>query len=447
MCFAQKIVQLYIINQTKRKIMTLNRTLAPVHHPTTRFFIKEAVKSTLSCGVDLYSIHDSSNEVLRIDFVYSGGVRNEPEKGISKAAITLLPEGTSEFSAEEIAEKLDSYGAYLQTNHTRDEGVVSLYCLPKHLNACLTILKTVLLDAQYPENEISTYINNSLQSLAVNEQKTSFLASRAFAEKLWGVDSAYGSSVNQNIIQNISRETLIKHSREVYAGLPTSIFVAGFVSHETIGLINNFFDVSFSSAVPLKPVILSEQVFTYSENWVDKTGAAQASIRMGKQIIGRNHPDFRELSFVNMLLGGYFGSRLMSNIREEKGLTYGIYSSLQPQFNACSFGISVELNKENVSLGLAEIKHELMRLRTEPIDNEELNVVKNYYLGSFLRGFDGVFSLLSFAKNIVDYNLSYEYYYGFLNVIKDINAERIVQLAEQYLHEDTMIAVIAGERT
>lgn len=426
--------------------MTLNRTLAPKHHPTTQFEIKEAQLHKLASGVKVYTINDTSNEVLRIDLVYNGGVRNDPEKGISKAAITLLPEGTSTMSSEEIAEKLDSFGAYLQTNHSRDEGVISLYCLPKHLVSCLGVLKQVLLDAQYPDNELNTYKNNSLQSLLVNEQKTSFLASRAFNQYLWGLESAYGSSVNKEVIKNISRETLISYSRKVYGGLPRCVYIAGYVSHETLQLIDAFFDSTFGAMMELMPVALPVSSSSQEPIWVNKTSATQASIRMGKQIIGRNHPDFRELSVVNMLLGGYFGSRLMSNIREEKGLTYGIYSSIQPQFDGCSFGISVELNKENIELGLVEIRKELLRLRTEPVGEEELNTVKSYYLGSFLRGFDGVFSLMSFAKNIVDYNLSYQYYYGFLNVIKDIQAQRIMELAGLYLHEDSMITVIAGER-
>jgi predicted Zn-dependent peptidase len=427
--------------------MTLNRTIAPKHHPTTKFEINEAKQHKLDSGVSIYAIHDASNEVLRIDLVYNGGVRNEPEKGVSKAAITLLPEGTSRMSSEEIAEKLDSFGAYLQTNHTRDEGIISLYCLPKHLSSCLGILKTILLDSQYPENELNTYKSNSIQSLLVNEQKTSFLANRAFNEHLWGAQSAYGSSVNQDVIKNISRETLMSFSREVYAALPKYVIIAGYVSHETIQLIGAFFEQGFGNSksiglVEVKPVSNCGDII-----WVSKSNASQASIRIGKQIIGREHPDFRELSVVNMLLGGYFGSRLMSNIREEKGLTYGIYSSIQPQFDACSFGIAVELNKENVGLGIEEIRNELKRLRTEPVEQDELNVVKNYYLGSFLRGFDGVFSLVSFAKNIIDYNLSYEYYYGFLDVIKDINSQRVMQLADKYLHEDSMITIVAGERT
>jgi predicted Zn-dependent peptidase len=236
-------------------------------------------------------------------------------------------------------------------------------------------------------------------------------------------------------------------SREVYAALPKYVIIAGYVSHETIQLIGAFFEQGFGNSksiglVEVKPVSNCGDII-----WVSKSNASQASIRIGKQIIGREHPDFRELSVVNMLLGGYFGSRLMSNIREEKGLTYGIYSSIQPQFDACSFGIAVELNKENVGLGIEEIRNELKRLRTEPVEQDELNVVKNYYLGSFLRGFDGVFSLVSFAKNIIDYNLSYEYYYGFLDVIKDINSQRVMQLADKYLHEDSMITIVAGERT
>jgi zinc protease len=426
---------------------TINRKLAPKHHATTHFEINEAQTHQLQSGVNVCAIVDGNHDVLKIDFVYNGGVRNEPQRGVSKAAITLLPEGTSRMKAEEIAEKLDFYGAYLQTNHTRDESVLSLYCLPKHLASCLSIVKEVLLEAQYPEIELNTYKQNGIQSLTVNEQKTTFLARRRFNELMWGKDKPYGSAVNQNDIENISRETLLSFSRNVYACLPRHIFVGGNVSHETLALLDALFDKSFGKANVLQPVSIEPRLFANEKTYVEKAGANQVSIRIGKQTIGRTHADFRELSVVNMILGGYFGSRLMSNIREEKGLTYGIYSSIETQFDGASFCISVELNKENVDLGLAEIRKELARLRTQPIADDELTVVRNYFIGSFLRGFDGVFSLMSFAKNVVDYNLGYQYYYDFINVINNVDAARVMQLAERYLHEDSMAVVISGDYT
>jgi predicted Zn-dependent peptidase len=152
------------------------------------------------------------------------------------------------------------------------------------------------------------------------------------------------------------------------------------------------------------------------------------------------------MTVVNMLLGGYFGSRLMKNIREEKGLTYGIYSSIEPLFYGSAFSISVELNNELIGVGVEEIFKELEKLRSTLVSENELEVVRNYYLGSFLRGFDGVFSLASYCKTLIDYNLDYTYYYDYLNVINNITPERIMDLSKKYLNPTDMSVVIAGKK-
>lgn len=424
----------------------LNRTETPGFKKIDSFSIKEYQHQKLGTGLDLYTIADSSADVLRVDFYYNGGGLAEPFPGVAAAAATLLTEGTSKMSAEEIANAFDFYGAFVQSSAGKDESQVTIYCLPKYFKSCCLLLSDILTDSQYLVNELDIYKKNAIQALNVKEKKTSFLAKRQLDSLVFGNKNVYGNAVNQEDIKLISRETVADFGKTVYSAKPRYVMAAGNIPEDFVksveGLFTGFPEASFSEKAFEKPAVKRQE----GSYWVEKSGAKQCTVKMGKLIIDRSHPDFRELTIVNMLLGGFFGSRLMKNIREEKGLTYGIYSDIETKRLASSFTISVDLNKDSTELGIEEIRNELKRLReTSPSENE-LKIAKNYYLGSFLRGFDGVFSLANYAKAIIDYKLSYEYYLGYLNVIQSLTPNRVQELANKHLHEDSMITVVAGAK-
>ena len=424
----------------------LNRSSVPANSKINHFFVNEAEKYILSQGTAVYCVKDNSCDVLRVEFFYSGGVIHQQRKGQAIAAANLLPEGTSHKTAEEIAKSLDFFGAYLQTSANRDESSVTLYCLPKHLKNCFIELREILQDACYPETEVSVYQSNALQTLEINEEKTAYLAKRAFNKAIYGEEFPYGSSVNQQDINNISRETLLEFSRAKFKRLPKYIIISGNVSQELIQQLELLFSGFEPHELIASPQNNVSNIYQPSRLFVEKKNATQSSVKIGKRFINRENNDYREMTVVNMLLGGYFGSRLMKNIREEKGLTYGIYSSIEPLFYGSAFSISVELNNELIGVGVEEIFKELEKLRSTLVSENELEVVRNYYLGSFLRGFDGVFSLASYCKTLIDYNLDYTYYYDYLNVINNITPERIMDLSKKYLNPTDMSVVIAGKK-
>ena len=424
----------------------LNRNTAPANSKINHFFVNEAERYILSQGTTVYCVKDNTCDVLRVEFFYSAGIIHQKQRGQAIAAASLLPEGTSQKTAEEIAKSLDFYGAYLQTSANRDESCISLYCLPKHLNNCLTELREILQDASYPESELSVYQSNALQTLQINEEKTAYLAKRAFNKAIYGESFHYGSSVNQQDINNISRETLITFSQAKFKRLPKYVIVSGNIGQEITQHLEYLFKGFESCELIDTPKNIMSDIYEPSKLFVEKNNATQSSVKIGKRFFNRENSDYREMTVVNMLLGGYFGSRLMKNIREEKGLTYGIYSSIEPLFYGSAFSISVELNNDLVGVGIEEIFKELEVLRSSLVSEKELEVVKNYYLGSFLRGFDGVFSLASYCKTLIDYNLDYTYYYDYLSVINNITPERIMDLSKKYLNPADMSVVIAGKK-
>jgi predicted Zn-dependent peptidase len=180
-------------------------------------------------------------------------------------------------------------------------------------------------------------------------------------------------------------------------------------------------------------------------HFIQKNESVQSSIRIGNLSISRNNDDFRKLQFLNLILGGYFGSRLMKNIREDKGLTYGIYSVLEPYNSFGIWYIDCELNYKNREEGISEIWKEINRIKEEEISIEEIQNAKNYYLGSFLKSLDGPFSLADRLKIMIDFQLPDTYYPEFVSILKNTTSKDLLDTANKYLTENNMVKIIVGK--
>jgi predicted Zn-dependent peptidase len=278
----------------------------------------------------------------------------------------------------------------------------------------------------------------------VNNQRNSFLASRAFYSSIFGTQNVYGGAVNQVDYENISRETVSGFYSQNIQGKVKYILLSGHVEPSSLGVLEARLQGLSGSFPPAGTTHLSPQ--QPDTLFIENPTAVQSTLKMGREWVSRKHPDFTKLQVLNLALGGYFGSRLMRNIREEKGLTYGIYSSVESYLDTGVFYIETEINNDLRETGLSEIKHELAALRNKPIPEDELLLVKNYMLGSFLRGIDGPFSLMDRYKMIVDFGFEYDYFSKFVDTIKAVRASELQDLANQYLTEDSMTTVVAGKK-
>jgi predicted Zn-dependent peptidase len=203
-------------------------------------------------------------------------------------------------------------------------------------------------------------------------------------------------------------------------------------------------------STPFKPasdLVQENQINTSIGNhFFEKNDSVQSAIRIGKSSIGRQDGDFRKLQFLNLIFGGYFGSRLMKNIREDKGLTYGIYSVLEPNKLASSWYIDSDINTKNRTLGIEEIYKEMAKIREEEIPQEELDTARNYYLGSFLRSLDGPFSIADRLKIMIDYRLPDSYYPEFVEVLNGVTTKEMQELANKYLTTENIVEVVVGKK-
>ena len=426
--------------------MTLNRKSSPNVVEIKSINIKEAQENILTNGIKLYTINASNEEVIKIDLVFDAGINVQDFKSQANFTCKMLSEGTSKYSAAELAEKLDFYGAYFQTKNTSEEAIITLYCLNKHLTNCLPFIVEILNDSIFPENDLEILKKNAIQNLKVNEERNSYLVRRAFNQAIFGENTLYGSYSNISDIESIQKEQLVDFYKNHFQKGLKYILASGYVDNETIKIINTYIG---SNTFKVYDNIAKKYMAKRTEPtdlYIDKTNSVQSAIRIGRRLFNRNHPDFREMQLLNLILGGYFGSRLMKNILEEKGLTYGIYSAIEAYpFDACWY-IDTEMNNGLSETGIKEIFKELARLRNELIGEKELKTAKNYLLGSFLRSIDGPFSLADRFKILKDFDLEYKYFYEFIEIIKNTTAERLKELANLYLKEEDLTRVIVGTK-
>lgn len=242
----------------------------------------------------------------------------------------------------------------------------------------------------------------------------------------------------------IKREDLMQFYRSFYHSGNCHIIAAGMIDDKVLELLDKYFggnDWSQNQAAVTEYRICTDPV---KRHHVEKVGGIQSAIRVGKFWVPKTHPDYHALSILVTILGGYFGSRLMTNIREEKGYTYGIGSFVLTLKQASYLVISTEVGNEYVEPTLAEIAAEMRRLQTEPITENELETVKSYLLGEFLRDFDGPFALAGSFKAINDFDLDYTFYDDALKVLRNITSDELMVLAKQYLTPEDFYTVVAG---
>ena len=309
----------------------------------------------------------------------------------------------------------------------------------------LPVIKDILTNSIFPEKELETYIRNQQQKLQVSLQKNDVLARRNFNKALFG-DSIYGYAPVADDYKTLLRDDMLAHYQQQYQPSNCTLIIAGKIEEETLQLLKHTFGASWAN--PAETADTSQQEVQPSTEhfyFIEKPEALQSAIRIGMPLINRTHPDFSRLQVLNTVLGGYFGSRLMTNIREDKGYTYGIGSGMSSLKHGGALFIATEVGADVCRLAVSEIEKEINILKTELIPAGELTLVKNYMLGALLGSLENVLSHADKFKNIYFSGLGYEYYDRYTHIIKTIPADELLALANKYLNFDGFYKVIVGK--
>lgn len=428
--------------------MLLDRTIQPEIKDVEQLTVQAPQKRYMPNGVLLNVLDSGDNEVVRVDLLIEGGRWQQSQPLQALFTNRMLREGTRRYSAAEISEKLDYYGAWLELSSASEYAYVTLYSLNKYLPQTLEILESIVKEPVFPEKELGVIVGNNIQQFQVNSSKVDFLAHRALVKAIYGEHHPTGRVVEIEDYHRIHPAVLEEFYNRHYHSGNCSIYLSGRVTDDCIRRIEGIFgcepfgkDFRKSEEKVFLPVSSDEKRI-----FVEREDAMQSAVRLGMLSMERNHPDYLKTRVLITLFGGYFGSRLMSNIREEKGYTYGIWANLMLYPAKGLLVVNTETANEFVEPLIGEVYREIDRLQNELVSEEELSVVKNHMIGDTCRSYESAFSLADAWIFIQVSRLQETYFTDVLNAVKDVTPAEIRELAGKHLCKEKLKEVISGKK-
>lgn len=422
----------------------LNRSFAPSINGIGDITLEKPEEIIFSNGLKVFVFHAPDQELVKAEFVFNNIFEGFENPVRNTALSSMLKEGTTTYTSAQIAEKIDFFGAYLVPEFSFDHNALTLYALNKHIDAVLPIVNDILNHSIIPEQELETYIRNNSQSLQISLEKTDFIARRKFYDSLFG-STRYGQSVTDELLKGLERDDLLRLYKQQIQPKNATLFLSGNITKEVLFSFRNYFEEQWKGEVAIQSVPYIQKLDLDTDLVkIDKAGALQSSIRLGKVGIKRSHADYPALQFVNTLFGGFFGSRLMSNIREDKGYTYSIGSLVANLNHAGFISVVTDVGSEYTDDTLKQIELESRKLQEEKVSEEELELVKNYMLGSMLGSLESIFSHVDKYKSVYYSGLDLDYYTYYSNVVRQINPDQVQDIAQKYLGVDDMVKVVVG---
>lgn len=422
----------------------LNRNFAPGIKPFKDINYQQPAIHQLDNGIPVYQLQTGTQDIVKIEFIFNAGIYYDQKSLVSWFTNKMLKEGTQNYSANQIAEKVDYYGAHLELSADKDMAYITLYTLNKYLSDVLPVVEEVIFYPTFPENELNIKIQNKKQEFIVNSKKVRNLARWKFNEIIFGENHPYGKFLNTDDYDAIERDDLIAYHKNNYFISECKIIAAGNIRRDMISVLNKYFgnhtDANIRKVQNTVPIVTSKLHMVHYK----KEDALQSAIRIGRKLFNKKHPDFLKLKVLNTILGGYFGSRLMTNIREDKGYTYGIGSAVVSMQHSGYFFIASEVGADVTQNAINEIYREIDILQNDKVPESEFKLVKNYMLGSFLRSIDGPFALSENFKGLIEYGLDYNYLKSFIDIVNDINTDEILSLAQRYLDKNSLFELKVG---
>ncbi|GAB4000429.1 pitrilysin family protein [Spirosoma daeguense] len=429
--------------------MTLDRTQAPAFQAIQEVRLPAIQQHSLDNGLPLYLISVKQQPVLRLECVVDAGTWVEQivtpdQPSTAFFAMKMLADGTSSRTSAQISEYFDRYGAFLELNTGPDRASLVVYCLTKFLPNVLPLIRELLTEPTFPQKELEDLRNITLQNLRINFEKNAYLAGVLFREKIFGPTHPYGRSQRPEVIAQLPREAVVRFYDQAIKNRPFRVIMAGEVSENEVLLVNRELGQLPINNEPLP--VASELALPDDASPVlsEKADSIQSSIRLGRRLFTRVHPDFFKMLVTNEVLGGYFGSRLMKNIREEKGFTYGISSNMPSFRREGYFLIGTDVNKENTQQTLDEIHKEIRILQTQPVLADELDVVKNYMAGEFVGSLNTPFEIADRYKVILLDGMPADFLTTYIEKIRAVTSNDIMEIANRYLSTEQLQEVVVG---
>jgi predicted Zn-dependent peptidase len=401
----------------------------------------------LSNGVPVYLFGKGTVDLLRIEFVLNAGQKMEKVHMAASTTNAMLTEGTEQHDAITLNDLIDSTGAML--NHTADKETASLIMitLSRKLAEVTALAEEVLYHPSFPETEFRMLIDKRVQAFLTSRQKTSVIGREEFYRSLCGNNNPYGRVTKLDDYQSLTTSATREFHSLYYRPDNMYITVAGRNPEQALPVLEKHFAVNGTVTwrKPEGPGLIFETAKP-GRTFCEVSNSVQSAVRLGWKGITHDHPDYQGLQVANMILGGYFGSRLMRNIREEKGYTYGINSVVGAFHDIGYITVITEVANNYREETIREIKKEITELSRNEVSQDELSIVRNHFMGEIARMFDGPFNSAETIRSIIDYDTGQDYFPRFIETVKTITPCKIKELFNTYFNTDNAFEIIAGAR-
>lgn len=420
-----------------------NRTIAPIITIPSTLKVKDEKKTTTANGVEIYSLDFHEYDVLRVSFVFRAGTKYQTKPFSASSVAGMLSEGCAKYSAREIAEMLDFYGMYFDNSTDRDYTVITLCTLKRFFAKGMELLGEMLSSPSFPEQEFNIYKNKKKQEIAIHRSKIDFVAREHFAKAIFGAKHHYGTSSHETEYDKLTREDLAELFSRLYTRENLFVVTSGNLCPESLNEIIRVADSMPSGVKSCFSPIPCTQTKDVFIAW-DK--AQQSVIRIGLPLFTRRHPDFTAMQVLVTALGGYFGSRLISNLREEKGYTYGIFAGLINMEDEGYLAVSTEVACSVTDAAVSEIYKEIDLLTRELMSTEELTMVKSVMMGEMLRVLDGPFGIADVTIENILTGRSNTFLHSQVSEIMSMTPEKVMLMAQKYFIRENFTTLIVGEK-
>ncbi len=401
-------------------------------------------QAKLGNGAQVYLIPSGTEDIMRMEFVFRAGIVRDYIPLLASTTNMMLTEGTESYTAEKLNSILDYYGVFLNLSCERDTAGLTAYFLTRHFPKILDLTREIVFNPVFPEKELDLLMRKRLRWYLVGREKVQNLAMDRFFESVFGRHHPYGRQVVVEDFGKMKSSALKDFHSKYYTPESMAVIISGKIHNNAIEMLEGAFGRLNSKKIFIEENPAALKGSGRRKFHLKKQGAVQTAIRIGSKAINIRHSDYPGLKFLNVVLGGYFGSRLMKNLREKNGYTYGIHSTLS-SFDLSGFKvISTEVGSGYAKRASNEIYREIERLRSEPVPPEEMEVVRNYMSGEMVRMFDGPFALAESFKAVWEFGLDDGYYAGFAETVKTITSGELMRLAEKHYNPDDLYEITAG---
>lgn len=416
----------------------------PEIYPISNIRIPEVHEYTSTHDIPVYQIRHTSSDLVLIDMVFSAGRPYESQQLVSAACAGLMRQGAGKYTSYELSEEIDYLGASLSIKSTMDYISIRSVCMRKNLPHMIDLVGIVLSEPSYDQRELDLYRSQNISRLKMQLSKPDIKSYRAITEAIYGPSHPYGYNSSEELYNNLTTDLLKQHHHKHIHSSNCKVFIAGRLEEDQLPLVHRLCSYVRADTTDLLAPDMSNYPETSPAHLRLDGGTHQASIRIGRKAVTRLDEDFYGLNYLVNILGGYQGSRLVSSLRERKGLTYSIYSMLDILAYDADMIISTEVALDKVEESLDTIYEEMQVLTEELVPEEEIKMVDNYLLGNYLNLFDGPFNSIRAIKSLVLAGFPLNKLESLIGSSVAFDAHSIRQMARKYFKRNDFWEVIVG---